>query len=407
MDEVTELAAAAIPNPEPLAFIEQPLESNPNITVLRSTRTRRVPIPFGDVLPDRLLSRQLQQYACLHKPAETTASSLPSSPSPSEPVSMEPSTPPRPSTPLTLETEPNSFGLYRVYKDGFPSRDPEDDKVLDDLLDAPTFIQEPSSAPREPADAFGPALLRDTSSQWFKPYANATLFRIFKWFYSGSKKTLQSLNALVHEVILAPDFSVNDIPSNFDAVREAKRLDIPEGEHTDHLDIWRTNSVTIHLPHPSCSCSEDEAPLLQIPVTHRDLLKVIKSAYEDSMAMNYHWKGFQLMWKAEDMPKPIRVYGESYTADTLLELEDDIRVSRPADCPLEAVVAPIMVYTDATKLANFGTASLWPGYLWTGMLSKYERAKPSSFSAHHFVYIPSVSDTQMASSDILYYSLAS
>lgn len=58
---------------------------------------------------------------------------------------------------------------------------------------------------------------------------------------------------------------------------------------------------------------------------------------------------------------------------------------------LEYVIAAQIVYSDQTRLANFGGASLWPAYDFFGNQTKYERGKPSSFSAHHFAYFPTVS----------------
>lgn len=40
-------------------------------------------------------------------------------------------------------------------------------------------------------------------------------------------------------------------------------------------------------------------------------------------------------------------------------------------CLLEMVVAPMMVYSDSTCLANFRTAALWPAYIGFGLISKY------------------------------------
>lgn len=57
---------------------------------------------------------------------------------------------------------------------------------------------------------------------------------------------------------------------------------------------------------------------------------------------------------------------------------------------LETVVAAIMLSSDSTQLTSFGTASLWPIYLYLGNLSKYTRLKPKSFAAHHLAYIPKV-----------------
>jgi hypothetical protein len=49
-----------------------------------------------------------------------------------------------------------------------------------------------------------------------------------------------------------------------------------------------------------------------------------------------------------------------------------------------------MLWSDSTHLTSFGHALLWPLYLYLGGLSKYTRAKPSSFAAHHLAYIPKV-----------------
>jgi hypothetical protein len=58
----------------------------------------------------------------------------------------------------------------------------------------------------------------------------------------------------------------------------------------------------------------------------------------------------------------------------------------------ETVVVPVHLYSDLTQLANFETASLWPGYLSIGLLSKYIWGAVSSFSQHHFAYFPQLPD---------------
>lgn len=92
-----------------------------------------------------------------------------------------------------------------------------------------------------------------------------------------------------------------------------------------------------------------------------------------------------------DQP-PIRVYGETYTANAHIQFHKDVQDSpRPPGDTMEHVVAAIMLWSDSTHLANFGNAALWPCYLAFGNQSKYTRAKPTSFSSHHLAYIPSVS----------------
>lgn len=50
-----------------------------------------------------------------------------------------------------------------------------------------------------------------------------------------------------------------------------------------------------------------------------------------------------------------------------------------------------MLWSDETHLTSFGSAGLWPIYLYLGNLSKYIRGMPTQFAAHHLAYIPSVS----------------
>ncbi len=69
------------------------------------------------------------------------------------------------------------------------------------------------------------------------------------------------------------------------------------------------------------------------------------------------------------------------------------RPKPPPGVAIENVVVPMMLYTDSTHLTNFGSASLWPGYIFFGLLSKYISALAASHSAHHFVYMPEVSTT--------------
>ena len=69
------------------------------------------------------------------------------------------------------------------------------------------------------------------------------------------------------------------------------------------------------------------------------------------------------------MERAERVHGEAYTFDAFLELEDSITMDR--NWTIEMTVLPLMIYSDSTHLANFGTAALWPVYIWFGNLSKY------------------------------------
>jgi hypothetical protein len=51
-----------------------------------------------------------------------------------------------------------------------------------------------------------------------------------------------------------------------------------------------------------------------------------------------------------------------------------------------------MFWSDATHLATFGTAKLWPIYLLFGNLFKYVRCQLNSGATKHIAYIPPLPD---------------
>ena len=85
-----------------------------------------------------------------------------------------------------------------------------------------------------------------------------------------------------------------------------------------------------------------------------------------------------------DDDEPEHVYGEVYTSDAFLEIQQQIPKHSTQDIKdgiHKSVIAPIMIYSDSTNLAHFGSASLWPIYMYLGLLSQYIRSKVTAFAA--------------------------
>ena len=121
---------------------------------------------------------------------------------------------------------------------------------------------------------------------------------------------------------------------------------------------------------------------------------MLKTAFQEDAAEHFHFFPHQMFWKpSPDLP-PERIYSDLYTADSFINEHLKIR-SQPHElgCQLETVVAAIMLWSDLTHLTSFGNASLWLIYMFFSNLSKYIRAKPTSFAAHHLAYIPKVRST--------------
>jgi hypothetical protein len=67
-----------------------------------------------------------------------------------------------------------------------------------------------------------------------------------------------------------------------------------------------------------------------------------------------------------------QVFDELYTSDAWLEAQDSIqRLPKEPGCSLEHVITGLMLFSDATHLANFGIAKAWPLYMYFGNLVKY------------------------------------
>ena len=200
-------------------------------------------------------------------------------------------------------------------------------------------------------------------------------------------------------IIKASDFS-QDHFDDFNATRELNRMDkFLSGELEGQLspsvhDDWKTSSVFLSLPCKGVKhASEDAAPKLEVKgLRHRHLLDVIKAALVEPAAEKFHLFPFRSYWKPSPEEPEERLYSEAYMADHFLGLYENIR-QQPQDAAkacLKPVILGLMVWSDSTHMTSFGTASLWPIYLYFGNLSKYAHARPLSFAAHHLAYVPKV-----------------
>jgi hypothetical protein len=199
---------------------------------------------------------------------------------------------------------------------------------------------------------------------------------------------------------LGSDLNPVDL-SNFDAALEHKKLDAylasaPEGVF-HHEDGWLESSVRIRLPLDKTKMPESSAAELEVGgLFHRDIIDVISSVYQSDAVRSFNHIPFKQFWKPSDDSSPERLYGEIFTSEVMLDADNDIRQcclennSDPQPSDLEAVSVPLLFYSDSTHLANFGSASCWPVYMFFGSQSKYVRAMPSSSACHHIAYMPEV-----------------
>ena len=133
--------------------------------------------------------------------------------------------------------------------------------------------------------------------------------------------------------------------------------------------------------------------MFSVPGLHlRNLTEVIKVAVQERSSRFFHYTPFKQFWKEKATDEPQRVYDEIYTSDAFITAHEKLQRQPPEPgCDLERVILALMFWSDSTHLANFGTASLWPLYLFFGNQSKWVRGKPRAGACHHVAYMPKVS----------------
>lgn len=360
-----------------------PEPESPPASFSFSGRRRKVPRVLKNYLPHSLVGLPSHLHPAPPKPS-TPAAEL-DVPSPASTPDPEPEL----EADTMFTTEPNGFGLYRQYA-RMPRSDPEDVLTLEDLVDE-TMPDQNHSESATVTEAPYPVL-----ADSYHPFPNATVFRYINW-YLGVSRTLSvvDLDRLASEVILSDDFNREDFRT-FSAARELRRLDqygstdIPFAAD----DGWKVGSVMLHVPNSKCKHpSESASPQFRVSgIYYRPLLEVIKAACQGSQAKKYHWVPFKLVHQSP--AGHMRTYTDIYNSNAMLEEDARIRaLGRHAgdDPDTEVAMLAILLWSDSTHLTSFGTASLWPVYMYLGNLSKYVRGRPNAHAAHHLAYIPSVS----------------
>ncbi|KAF5319789.1 hypothetical protein D9611_012833 [Ephemerocybe angulata] len=293
----------------------------------------------------------------------------------------------------SLRTAVNSLGLWRAYPDR-PTFDPD------------SFVPKPDLA--KPAARYQEDGSSDVDKDEELPHPNASYALLSTWKDTGSNlKSNTEVERLVDEVLLDARFSLKDV-AGYRAQRVADEMDKLAAAKSSLLDQFSTTSVPIEVPSGSPTVP---SRTFNIPGFHfRRLTSLIKSAFSHPLAAQFHFTPYKLYHtppsdgstagptsEQPDKTTSERVYSELYDSDAFIKEHESVRKAPnpPEDpkCKREKIVAALMFWSDSTHLANFGTAKLWPIYMYLGNISKYVRAIPNSGACQHVGYIPSLPDS--------------
>ena len=284
-----------------------------------------------------------------------------------------------------FKTQRNKFGLFRVFRSETPpSHDPDEQSAstqssLPQLTSATNYTRPPP-------------LLTQTSDNPYHPYPNNSSFRLGDWFWNhGPRKSQQDFKLLL-DIVGDLDFSPEDLRNtNWKAID--KELGSSLGDEPEAGDGWSCSPITISVPFHSRTSHPGPCDYTVPDFHHHRLVSIIRAKLSDPYHHHvYHHEPYELRWHPPNKACDIRVHGELYTSEAFIKAQEELMASpREANCHLPRCVAALMFWSDATQLTSFGSAKLWPLYLYFGNQSKYLRCQPSSKLCSHVAYFQSVS----------------
>ena len=232
----------------------------------------------------------------------------------------------------------------------------------------------------------------------FYPFLNRSSFSLADWHWNGGlQKSLGSFHNLV-KLITDPEFKVEDIrTTNWNSIHSQLGTDDDEADWLDEDAGWTRTPVTISVPYQSHQglLSAFGAGPKNYTINgfyHRKLVSVIKERILGLESNHqFHFSSYELHWQRNPSEKPVRVQGELYSSPEFVEADREIQ-NLPAEphCNLPRVLVALMFWSDATQLTSFGSAKVWPLYMYFGNDSKYLRCKPSSHLCEHIAYFQPV-----------------
>ncbi|KAH6869012.1 hypothetical protein BKA70DRAFT_1452212 [Coprinopsis sp. MPI-PUGE-AT-0042] len=274
------------------------------------------------------------------------------------------------------QSRPNKFLLWRqCYGSHPPTSDPEKSIGAEDLDDSLGSTALPGSN-QHPCDPIS------IDQQALGPFPNSSSFLFANWWWNGqndkSSKELEKFLALGRN----HDFSFNDVLStNWSATLKALDSDDGDCDGDPWYDDanWISAPITIPVPfHRLMKNSGIETQEVGI-FQHRRIISVVEEKIQNMPpGTTFHYQPSE---------------GELYNSPAFVMAHKALQDSPPIPgCNLEQVIIALMFWSDETHLSAFGSAKVWPCYMFFGNESKYRRSKTSLKLCEHVAYFDSLSD---------------
>lgn len=297
-------------------------------------------------------------------------------------------------------SKPDVFGVFRQYP-----RKPSNNELHADGLAVTDDIE---TEFHPPTPLLSPEVFEKALQKALYPFPNYSTFLYLHHDYDGIIKSRENRERQL-DIFMDPDFKWTDFAPHANQFRQFEaaldKMDLGVEDRLGLPDAWRTSTLSITIPISKVRGLLDggiRQVTFKVPgLQHRSITAVVLEALRRKRGSSdaLHYVPYLQFWKpayreGENGPTE-RVVDDLYTSEAWLA--EDAKVQqlpiRSADgsaCTLPRALASLMFWSDATQLANFGSAKLWPLYMFLGNQAKIHRAK-SGAACHHIAYLPSVS----------------
>jgi hypothetical protein len=224
----------------------------------------------------------------------------------------------------------------------------------------------------------------------FGPLSNESAFCLAEWYWKSANKSFRDFQKLM-SILKNPRFDLDDVV-NVNWATAFKALGQDDG-HPGLDDGWRCTPISINVPFHWLMKNSGTWPYYTGDFYHRSLVSVIKETITDrTRSQNFHYQPHEERWQRNAESPEVELYGEMYSSRAFRQANEAIQKlpTTAKNQGRERVVVALMLWSDATHLTTFGTATLWPCYLFFGNESKAERCKPSAGMGHQVAYFMKV-----------------
>ena len=278
-----------------------------------------------------------------------------------------------------IDTPTNAFGVFQRYRTvTIPAHDPEARINLAMLSNVTGSINKGTP-----------------DAAVFELYPNESSFLLGEWYWSQGSQTSQRNFKKLLEVINSPNFSPLDIQST-NRTKVNRQLGVNNWDEAAWVDKdagWCHLSVKILVPFSHTTGNPGVQDYIGGDFHHWPLMSVIRNKLTNAHdAQHFYFEPHELLWHPPHMDEEIRLQGKLYTSSAFHAAHQDLQSSpcKPG-CDLPRVIVALMFWSDAMHLSTFGSAKLWPVYMFFGNESKYCHCMPTQNLCEHVAYFENVS----------------